>query len=48
MYRKMEAAERAGQLQQLAYQLDALEGVVAGPFVTGPFITAADSALFPT
>ena len=35
MYRKMDAQERLAQLQQIAFQLDVLEGVVAGPFVAG-------------
>lgn len=48
MYRAMEAPQRAAQLAQLVAQLDALEGVVVGPYVTGTELTAGDAALLPT
>jgi len=50
MYRKMDSAEqRAKEVQQIAFQLDAIEGVITGqPFICGADITAADGALFPT
>ena len=37
MYKKMDAADRCDQLQSIAFQLDVLEDVVAGPFVAGWF-----------
>lgn len=53
MYKQMGADQRAQQIQQIALQLDALEGVVAagpegGPFVAGTEISFGDGALFPT
>lgn len=48
MYRKMDIAQRANQLQQLAFQLDVLEGICVGPYIAGTSITSGDSALFPT
>lgn len=48
MYKKMEADLRAEQLQQIAFQLDVLEGTCAGPFVAGEEISFGDGALFPT
>ncbi len=49
MYKKMDAAQRAEQLSQLAYQLDVLEGIMdpVGPYAAGAQLTTADSALFP-
>lgn len=35
-------------LAQLVKQLDVLEGICVGPYVAGPQVTAADSALMPT
>lgn len=43
-YKKMEIDDRAQQLQQIAFQLDVLEGIVAGsggPFVAGAMPVAA-------
>lgn len=48
LYRKFEAPERAAMLAQLVKQLDVLEGVCVGPYIAGPQVTAADSALMPT
>ncbi|KXZ55975.1 hypothetical protein GPECTOR_2g1527 [Gonium pectorale] len=49
MYRTMDSAEtRAKQIEQIAFQLDVLEGIVQGPYVAGSEVTAADAALFPT
>lgn len=48
MYRAMEPAERAKGIAQIAFQLDVLEGICAGPYLAGDVITSADSALFPT
>ncbi|PNW74809.1 hypothetical protein CHLRE_12g508850v5 [Chlamydomonas reinhardtii] len=49
MYRTMDSVEtRAKQIEQIAFQLNVLEGIVQGPFVAGSEITAADAALFPT
>ncbi|PSC73230.1 glutathione S-transferase [Micractinium conductrix] len=48
MYKKMDAADRCDQLQSIAFQLDVLEDVVAGPFVAGEEISFGDAALFPT
>lgn len=44
----MEPAERAKGIAQIAFQLDVLEGICAGPYLAGDVITSADSALFPT
>lgn len=42
MYRAMPSVEqRAKDLAQLAFQLDVLEGTIAGPYATGPEITSA-------
>ncbi|GIL70070.1 hypothetical protein Vretimale_3346 [Volvox reticuliferus] len=49
MYRSMDSAEtRAKQIEQIAYQLNVLEGIVEGPYVAGSQVTSADAALFPT
>ncbi|KAI8466013.1 MAG: glutathione S-transferase [Monoraphidium minutum] len=48
MYRAMDASDRARQIKQIAFQLDVLEGLCAGPYLAGASITSADSALFPT
>lgn len=49
MYRKMDIAERAAKIAEMAKQLDILEGLVDGPQAVaaagGP--TTADAALFP-
>lgn len=48
MYRKYDAAERARLLEQLDQQIDNLEGICVGPYIAGPDVTTADSALLPT
>lgn len=48
MYKKMDAADRCDQLQSVAFQLDVLEDIVAGPWVAGDEISFGDAALFPT
>lgn len=48
MYKKMDAQQRLQQLAQIAFQLDVLENLVEGPFVTGSEVSYADAALFPT
>lgn len=48
MYRAMPPEERADGIRRIAFQLDVLEGVCAGPFMAGGDITTADSAIFPT
>ena len=49
MYRKMDIAERAAKIAEMAKQLDILEGLVDGPQAVaaagGP--TTADAAIFP-
>jgi hypothetical protein len=35
MYRAMDISERAKNIQQIAYQLDVLEGICVGPFLAG-------------
>lgn len=48
MYRAMDVSERARQIKQIAFQLDVLESICAGPYLAGDQITTADSAVFPT
>ena len=48
MYRKCDAAERARLLEQLNQQVDNLEAISVGPYIAGPELTSADSALLPT
>jgi len=48
MYRAMEPPERARGIAQIAFQLDALEGLCVGPYLAGGEVTSADSAVFPT
>eukprot|EP00878_Enallax_costatus_P031450 GHUV01034395.1.p3 GENE.GHUV01034395.1~~GHUV01034395.1.p3 ORF type:complete len:126 (-),score=44.72 GHUV01034395.1:2325-2702(-) len=48
MYRKYDAAERACLLEQLNQQIDNFEAICVGPYIAGPEVTSADSALLPT
>jgi hypothetical protein len=48
MYSKMETAERAKKLEQLAFQLEVLEGILDGPYMAGTEMSTADSTIFPT
>ena len=48
MYKEMEVAQRAKAIERLAFQLDVLNRLVKGPYVSGPPLGLADAALFPT
>lgn len=48
MYRDMEIAERAALMKRLAFQLDVLDSLIKGPYVSGSQMGLADAALFPT
>lgn len=48
MYKDMEIAQRAKAIEKLAFQLDVLNRLVKGPYVSGDQMGLADAALFPT
>jgi glutathione S-transferase len=48
MYRDMDIAERAALIKRIAFQLDVLNSLIKGPYVSGSSMGLADAALFPT
>ncbi|CAL8470316.1 g9858 [Coccomyxa elongata] len=48
MYKDMEIAQRAKAIERIAFQLDLLNNLVKGPYVSGDQMGLADAALFPT
>mmetsp|Transcript_11327 Transcript_11327/g.20470 ORF Transcript_11327/g.20470 Transcript_11327/m.20470 type:complete len:263 (-) Transcript_11327:218-1006(-) len=48
MYKAMDIDSRADMIRSLNEQLDVLEEIVMGPYITGHFMSTADCALFPT
>ena len=48
MYKDMDIAERASKLERLAFQLNVLDSIIQGPYVSGNDMGLADAALFPT
>ena len=48
MYKDMEIAQRAKNIERIAFQLDVLNKLVKGPYVSGEQMGLADAALFPT
>ncbi len=48
MYKDMEIAQRAKAIERIAFQLDCLNNLVKGPYVSGDQMGLADAALFPT
>ena len=48
MYKDMDIAERADKLKRLAFQLNVLDSIIKGPYVSGNDMGLADAALFPS
>ena len=48
MYKDMDIAERATNLKRLSFQLNVLNSIIKGPYVSGNDMGLADAALFPT
>lgn len=48
MYRDMDISEREALIKRLAFQLDVLDSIIKGPYVSGSTMGLADATLFPT
>ena len=48
MYRDMDINERESLIKRLAFQLDVLDSIIKGPYVSGSTMGLADATLFPT
>ncbi len=48
MYRQMDINEREALIKRLAFQLDVLNSIIKGPYVSGSTMGLADATLFPT
>ena len=48
MYKDMDISQREGLIKRLAFQLDVLDSIIKGPYVSGSTMGLADAALFPT